>query len=173
MVALYGIITAFDIYNFLRRERHSIVFEIEEAYTPLPKSESNEPIVAWRVWRLVTNGKSAILRSCWTGDVWEAGYPMTAKEELSGDQKQNGVHAFKRETQPKGYDHGMPRDIRDELVVHGKISLWGRVIEHEDGYRAQFAYPTHIIVPNVDNATSIAQAIRAEYGCEVTILKPR
>lgn len=27
------------------------------------------------------------------------------------------------------------------LLVLGKVALWGKVIEHEKGYRAEFAYP--------------------------------
>ena len=28
-----------------------------------------------------------------------------------------------------------------KLGVHGKVYLWGTVVEHERGWRAQFAYP--------------------------------
>ena len=31
--------------------------------------------------------------------------------------------------------------------VWGEVALWGDVIEHEDGYRAQSAYPRHCYVP--------------------------
>jgi hypothetical protein len=31
-------------------------------------------------------------------------------------------------------------------VVYGKVALWGRVIEHERGYRAQYAYPLELWV---------------------------
>ena len=29
-------------------------------------------------------------------------------------------------------------------LVYGEINLWGKVIEHEDGYRAQFGYPKRL-----------------------------
>jgi hypothetical protein len=29
-------------------------------------------------------------------------------------------------------------------LVYGEINLWGKVIEHEDGYRAQFGYPRRL-----------------------------
>lgn len=31
--------------------------------------------------------------------------------------------------------------------VWGEVNLWGKVIEHDEGYRAEFAYPRRLIVP--------------------------
>jgi hypothetical protein len=33
-------------------------------------------------------------------------------------------------------------------LVSGEVSLWGRLIEHEHGYRAEYAYPRRILVPH-------------------------
>ena len=138
----------------------------------VPKSEINEAIIAWRVWRLITNGKSTILLSCATGEAWQAGVPMEAKEPLMVFQEHNGVHAFKEKTLPRDYDYGIENISYGEYILYGQVALWGKVIEHEDGYRAEFAYPTHIFMSKIDNATKIAQSIRADYGCEVTVLDP-
>lgn len=35
-------------------------------------------------------------------------------------------------------------DMLPDRFVIGAVYLWGRVIEHEIGYRAQFAYPKEI-----------------------------
>jgi hypothetical protein len=32
-----------------------------------------------------------------------------------------------------------PEDSPPDAVVFGRVELWGEVIEHEDGYRAEFA----------------------------------
>ena len=32
-------------------------------------------------------------------------------------------------------------------ALYGSISLWGRVVEHEQGFRAEFGYPSQIVVP--------------------------
>ena len=32
-------------------------------------------------------------------------------------------------------------------ALYGRISLWGRVVEHEQGFRAEFGYPSQIVVP--------------------------
>lgn len=34
-----------------------------------------------------------------------------------------------------------------ERGIHGEVSLWGRLIRHELGWRAQFAYPKFFVVP--------------------------
>lgn len=36
----------------------------------------------------------------------------------------------------------------DDLGIYGEVSLWGRVLEHEFGWRAQYAYPrTFVLMP--------------------------
>lgn len=47
----------------------------------------------------------------------------------------------------------------------GSVSLWGRVIEHEQGWRAQYAYPYALSVESPDDA--VATAIRREYLVDV------
>ena len=45
---------------------------------------------------------------------------------------------------------GLYRQAIDHLrrtrcpAVLGRVALWGRVIEHEHGYRARFAYPQRL-----------------------------
>jgi hypothetical protein len=43
----------------------------------------------------------------------------------------------------------------------GRVSLWGRVIEHEKGWRAQHAYPYSISIHSLSPA--VASELRAEY----------
>jgi hypothetical protein len=31
--------------------------------------------------------------------------------------------------------------------IHGEVNLWGTVVEHEQGWRAQFAYPKNLYLP--------------------------
>lgn len=53
----------------------------------------------------------------------------------------------------------------------GEVKLWGRIIEHELGYRAEFAYPSKLYTENA----ALAPKIAALYGvpCEVKKLAPR
>jgi hypothetical protein len=52
-----------------------------------------------------------------------------------------GIYAYKEKPR-------LLREIRRSIsglrVVYGEINLWGKVIEHEDGYRAQFGYPKRL-----------------------------
>jgi hypothetical protein len=53
----------------------------------------------------------------------------------------------------------------------GAVKIWGRVIEHEDGYRAEFAYPSHLYC----NDPKLASRVAALYGvpCEYKPVKLR
>ena len=62
----------------------------------------------------------------------------------------------------------------ERFQVLGQVALWGTVIEHRDGYRAQFGYPMVIHLtppmpgfPQPDFITTLAEQIRHHYGCEV------
>ena len=58
---------------------------------------------------------------------------------------------------------GTPK-LPDVLVV-GQIAQWGRVIQHERGWRAQYAYPTHLYV--LTEQAAIADRLRAHYKVPV------
>lgn len=47
----------------------------------------------------------------------------------------------------------------EHLIVVGQVHLWGRVIEHEHGWRAQYAYPYELFVkPTLDDLFATADA---------------
>ncbi len=46
-------------------------------------------------------------------------------------------------------------------LVVGQVALWGSIIEHERGWRAQFAYPSQLYV--LSENTLLAQALRERY----------
>src|SRR3990172_7640689 len=50
-----------------------------------------------------------------------------------------GIHAYKSRPEDNGYWI---------WSVLGRVALWGKIVEHEDGYRAQFAYPVEFIELN-------------------------
>jgi hypothetical protein len=67
---------------------------------------------------------------------------------------------------------------RGELIVYGKVALWGRVLEYERGFRAQYAYPSELYAPRValleggrmvfvpSNATEESQRLLEIHGIE-------
>ena len=78
---------------------------------------------------------------------------------------QCGIHAFKAAEQ-LGVLLGGPVGGRVELVL-GEVYLWGTVVEHKLGWRAQFAYPKRLVVlpdmPKEHIQTLVA------YGVEISV----
>lgn len=102
-------------------------------------------ILAYRCWRL----DAPLLRSVYIRDVW---YP---REIMTGrgieDWSERGVHAWKdlnssefnnyiREYLAVSSDPWcVPITPTPAIIVTGTVLLWGDVVEHEHGYRAEFA----------------------------------
>lgn len=87
-------------------------------------------IIGWRAWRIFQDDPYEYLRSMFAINVWIPGEPMTGNVDWV-----YGVHAFKtKEEAILNYSfHAVASD-----VVIGRIALWGKVIEHELGYRAEY-----------------------------------
>jgi hypothetical protein len=86
-------------------------------------------ITAWRIWRL---GKDGMVYSPIVNMPWFPGEVMRALPHLGAE---DGIYASK--TRPEMKWPPSPR-ASWPLVV-GRVSLWGSVIEHENGYRAENA----------------------------------
>lgn len=101
-------------------------------------------VIGWRFWEVVT-GKETRLRSVFMDNIWEPGVPMTGIEP--DDHGTTGVYAFHtrdqaaKEFAEMTYPSGM---------AMGSVRLWGTVIEHEIGYRAQFAAVDEIVAVSTD-----------------------
>ncbi len=103
-----------------------------------------EPIDGWRVWRLGrTRRGSWALLPMFRDVPWE---PGTAVEAVCTSRP--GEHASPDAGCACGlYAMKAPDDLGsiDRIPgVIGTVSLWGRVVEHADGFRAQFAYPDRL-----------------------------
>ena len=83
---------------------------------------------AWRIWDMDRHG---FLESVSVGVTWAPGVPMEGDPD-SG-RYGYGVHAFKSA-------HEALREAEDRvfMCVVGQIDLWGTIVEHERGYRAQY-----------------------------------
>lgn len=141
--------------------------------SPVPALETAfvaGPILAWRVWRAFPDGAlySVVER---TNVPWPAGQPIAASLAPAADNPY-GIYAVKSEAlmpELRGYTAQPPA-----VIVRGQVALWGKVIEHEKGYRAEYAYPYLIDLsppmpgfPQPRGMTSLAAAIRERYGCLV------
>lgn len=92
-------------------------------------------IIAYRCWWVVPNNR---LFSTYVFD-----YEWMSDVSATGDVKSYGIHAFKYECDVYAYSAEFIHAIRDSLitrsVVFGTVKLWGEIVEHERGYRAEFA----------------------------------
>ena len=112
------------------------------------------PIVGYRVWHWDAAG----LRSL-NGEPWLPGRPLAAgcmaaargaivgQAEVVYDGHESphsacscGVYAAKNieHLRQSGYER---------YGIHGEVYLWGTVVEHKLGWRAQFAYPKSLFLP--------------------------
>lgn len=93
-------------------------------------------IVAHRCWRLSRGFADGLrLMSVVAGDIWVPGETLVGRE--LEDWGERGIHAWKA----KGPDfarYAASNSSYCALVV-GTVFLWGDVVEHELGYRAQYA----------------------------------
>jgi hypothetical protein len=106
-------------------------------------------VEAFRAWRVLGDYLASGMGAIWLSDA-----PMKGTEVDM--HTASGVYAFKSLTDARSYF----ADQRTPYAV-GKVKLWGTVVEHETGYRADFAKPLLII--EAHNGAS-ASAIRKRYG---------
>ena len=115
-----------------------------------------EPIVGWRRWNfmyphfLANLGNDTIYVPREKIEAHCEQYSTIGTLVLRKDHSEQqaphltcmcGIYAYKEKPR-------LLREIRDSCsglrLVYGEINLWGKVIEHEDGYRAQFGYPKRL-----------------------------
>jgi hypothetical protein len=140
------------------------------------------PVLGCRVWQWDTTG----LRSL-NGEKWSAHQPLSAVcradafGSISGLSKPAhnpaelpdinctcGIYAARTTGHLRqcGYER---------FGVRGEVSLWGAVVEHERGWRAQFAYPkTFVLSPDTIpfSLSEINSRLKtlAEFGADIFLL---
>jgi hypothetical protein len=135
---------------------------------PMPEVD-REAITAWRCWFVLP--EECLLRPIYKrGLAWK---PREALEAVCPDQLHEvpddrckcgvwaasapeNLHEVKwTKATPKGVDP------QPGVLVVGQVSLWGRMIEYERGWRSSHAYPKHLYVFADDPA--LAAALRDTY----------
>lgn len=152
-----------------------------------------EPIVGWRSWTIVQEGAGWLLTSCTAATQWQPREALEAScarqdtditaysfsmaflapgyheksslpmHDAPGDHCVCGVYAWKEESQsiPASAKHG----------VFGEVTLWGRVVTHARGYRAEYAYPKSLVIKGYAPKTSrrVADFLADAYGIAVEV----
>ena len=128
------------------------------------------PVVGWRVWRLDAAG----LRSL-NGEPWSPGKPLAARCRAASYGTIVGRAGTARDAHEPPqvectcglYAARSREDLRSMgcpiYAIRGEVYLWGTVVEHELGFRAQFAYPKSLFLPP-ELIPSGAKALEARVG---------
>jgi hypothetical protein len=113
------------------------------------------PIVGYRIWTWDTTGLKSLC-----AERWHPGQALAARCRAStvvgtvagrNDTAHDGHHAPQVNCTcgiygAKGF-HYFRSAGYERYGIHGEVYLWGEVVEHELGYRAQFAYPKNLVIP--------------------------
>jgi hypothetical protein len=128
----------------------------------------NEPILAYRVWRVGTDG---LLVSCTYECTWTPRARMDAHCCIRGTLHPQaapvwdcscGFYAFKT---PAALAASRYTELSGALTVSGRVALWGRVIDHELGYRARYAYP-QVLYLRGDRSDEVVRRLADCYAIE-------
>ena len=139
----------------------------------------DEPILAWRCWRLRidpdTEAFQPVLESCVYGEQWPERTAFAAscpKHEQPEPDCGCGIYAVK--TRPAALEWAdWAKNALPNPIVLGKVQLWGRVLLHTSGYRAELAYPYELGVliseeVEVADARRLERLLQAAYLVDIT-----
>lgn len=145
-----------------------------------------EPVVGWRVWFAREDQGRARLRSLFHDLCWPVREPLVAEclrrrwrfrrgeHPAPSVSCRCGIYAASLDWVSSYLDSGWPGERGDPVV--GRVLLWGRVVECEQGWRASLAYPECLYVPVLDlkghgsRAAQVALDL-TEYGVPVELLE--
>jgi preprotein translocase subunit YajC len=143
------------------------------------------PILGYRIWQWDVAGLCSF-----NGEFWQPGKWMEARCKIydfalwRGHQR--AVHGPHRAPLMKCtcgiYAHKSLEHVREHGYqrsrIHGQVSLWGTVVEHQQGWRAQYAYPkSFFLAPETLPITFTKIEARlltlTSYRCDIFILQDR
>lgn len=155
---------------------------IQPEATPGAVPDFLEPLVGWRAWKvcapLSSTGSYPTLSSVILDTPWTPRREVSAEHNfdlgekcigLVGENCSCGVYAFRGSADALAY----LVKVRDMLlgmsmeVAIGQVSLWGKVVECERGFKAQFAYPRHIYLPA--SFSRFMPTVQSAFGVEVGV----
>jgi hypothetical protein len=145
-----------------------------------------EPIVGWRLWHVRRHENAYRLESfTWHHVSWPAGRRFEARCAIHGEAApalghECGIYAFRtrqlaedllrrytgiRQHYGRRYQELPPLRRGCPLAV-GRVSLWGRVLARDNGFRAQYAYPYELFLIGGD--AELARQLRGLYAVDVS-----
>jgi hypothetical protein len=123
--------------------------------------DSIDPVAAWRVWDVVQLDGALRLCSLAFWSIWLPGCEATATcrrgwvenpgalapHAAPAERCTCGIYGTRAVSHTLAYSRSVGRRADTVHRVVGRVSLWGRVVEAEAGWRAARAYPAALYVP--------------------------
>jgi hypothetical protein len=137
-----------------------------------------EPILAWRIWRLGWSSDGGLveplLESCVYGDPWaprEAFVAACADHPAPTPACACGIYALTTREAALEWARWAQSALPHPIVI-GRVQLWGSVLPHAAGYRAELAYPYELEVLAGDmldepEAESLGRMLRDAYLVDI------
>jgi hypothetical protein len=120
-----------------------------------------DPLIGWRVWCVVATADGLRLGSVIHDERWPIGMELVAECRAEGRHEAPdeactcGIHAAREPATVWSYLRG--RDEPGTVArVLGRVLLWGRVVEHEGGWRASHALPLDLVATEPELARGLA-----------------
>lgn len=123
--------------------------------------KGRKPLVGWRMWdlRFDTRGDGWRLRAISHPYIWEPMIPMRGTchgkppEEITDHvcpswEHRCGVHAVKEIFQVRKWGSPTNGPKAAHVRLLGELDMWGRVLEYEEGFRAEWGYPRKLYLPS-------------------------
>ena len=135
------------------------------------------PVVGYRVWSWDAIGLKSL-----NGELWMPGQPLSAACRTLAERAEDGlsVHDAPQMNCTCGVYAAKSLDGLRALgymrygSIYGELYLWGTVVEHQLGWRAQYAYPKNFtlpldMVPFGMSRTELWLTYLAAYGCDIFV----
>jgi hypothetical protein len=104
------------------------------------------PLIGYRIWEVGETGLEGLASGTWPPLVASHAVCLHASHEAPDEGCACGIWAFKTLGM---LQHSLSRYKLDEAdYVAGRVYLWGIVVECENGWRAEFAYPAELWLPD-------------------------
>jgi hypothetical protein len=146
---------------------------------------SHEVVRGWRLWHVrLHEGERRLESFTWHHVNWPAQQPLEATcpthgREAPASGHECGIYSFRSRKLAEellrrytGVRHCYSGAVAEPAppppgrpIALGSVSLWGRILVRERGFRAQFAYPYELFLVGGDEA--MARDLRARYAVDV------
>ena len=128
---------------------------------------SDRGLIGWRAWYLV---KPHYLLSLNHSALWLPGEQITAECDTDGPTKHTDVCAPVQGCSCGIYAH-KTEDPINYADCWGEVYMWGKVVDHETGYRSQYAYPKQLFV--TEKHATFIPILSGAYGVPVSVRPSR